>query len=128
MLPDLSSPEDVKTLVNAFYANVQQDHTIGYIFTEVIPVNWETHLPKMYSFWETVLLGKASFKGNPMLTHIAINAKEKLTKQHFDQWMVLWELTIDQHFSGEMATNAKQRSRSIKELMYHKVRANETAI
>ena len=65
----LESREDIEFLVNTFYKKVAKDETIGFFFTDVAKVNWDLHLPKMYSFWESLLFGQASYKGNPMAMH-----------------------------------------------------------
>lgn len=44
MKKDISTSEDVKTLVDAFYNDVKSDPIIGYVFTG-IATNWEEHLP-----------------------------------------------------------------------------------
>ena len=125
MKKEIELIEDIKYLVNSFYDKVKQDDTIGYIFNDSIKVDWEHHLPKMYNFWETVLLGKASFKGNPMLKHLIINNRVRLTEKHFDRWIELWDNTIDSHFMGDKAENAKQRARTMKQLMLYKIRESE---
>jgi len=85
-MKDISSRKDIELLINSFYDKVREDDTIGYIFSDVAAVDWILHLPKMYSFWETVLLGKMSFKGNPMLKHIQLSQKTEINKKHFDRW------------------------------------------
>lgn len=55
MKKDISTPQDVKTLVDAFYNDVKSDPVIGYIFTDVAKVDWDEHLPRMYKFWEFAL-------------------------------------------------------------------------
>lgn len=118
---DISNPEDVKTLVDAFYNDVKSDTVIGYIFTDVAKVDWEEHLPKMYKFWEFALLSSTVYKGNPMIKHIALNAKEPLTKTHFERWIELWESTIDQYFKGDIANRAKERGQLMKTVMLLKL-------
>ncbi len=118
---DISKRADIELLVNSFYDKVKADETIGYIFTEIAAVNWTDHLPKMYRFWETVLLGAMSFKGNPMLTHIKLSKKTEMQQKHFDRWLKLWNETIDEHFKGEQAEEAKQRGKNIAGLMLFKI-------
>ena len=117
MKQDITNRSSIETLVNSFYQKVRQDEVIGYIFNDIAQVDWESHLPTMYRFWASVLLGEASFKGNPMRKHILLNAQERLTEVHFDRWLTLWETTVDEHFYGSMATEAKQRAQSIKEMI-----------
>lgn len=120
-MKDIETRSDIELLVNSFYDKVKADKTIGYIFNDVATVDWILHLPKMYSFWETVLLGKMSFKGNPMVKHIQLSKKTEMSKKHFDHWLKLWNTTIDEHFEGIIATDAKQRGKNIAGLMLHKI-------
>ncbi len=125
MKPDIKNIEDIKLLVDSFYDQVKEDQIIGYIFNEVMEVDWEDHLPRIYSFWETILLNKASFKGNPMLKHIPISRKTQLIEEHFNQWLKLWEETVNENFAGSTANQAKQKGQSIGQLMLYKIRESE---
>ena len=120
-MKDLKTREDIILLIDTFYDTVKLDSTIGYIFTDVANVNWEKHLPTMYDFWETTLLGGGNYKGNPMAVHQKINTQEKLTPAHFAQWEKLFHATVNQLFSGHGAEMAKQRATSIKTVMQLKV-------
>lgn len=113
MKSDISTSDDIKTLINAFYEKVKVDETLGYIFNDVANVNWEHHLPKMYAFWEFLLLGKDTYGGNPMEVHQRLHQKTPLKGDHFDQWLALFHETIDEHFAGKVAEDAKSRSKLI---------------
>ena len=121
MKKDISTPTDVKFLVDSFYNEVRNDDCIGYVFNDVANVDWDDHLPKMYMFWEFALLGTAAYKGNPMMKHIALNAKESLTETHFERWVELWEATIDRFYEGEIALKAKERGQLMKTVMLVKM-------
>jgi hemoglobin len=121
MKKDLQGLDDVKTLVDAFYIKVKADDVIGYIFTEVVPISWEVHMPVMYQFWDTVLFGTMTYKGNPMTKHIVLDKKEPLIPAHFERWKALFFETVDEHFAGEKAELAKSRADSIGNLMQFKV-------
>ncbi|GER58095.1 hypothetical protein ULMA_02030 [Patiriisocius marinus] len=123
-MKDITSRADIELLVNSFYFKVKKDPTIGYIFNDVAKVNWDDHLPKMYSFWESILFNVASFKGNPMSAHIVLSKKTTIASEHFDKWLLLWEQTIDAHFKGERASNAKQRGKNIAGVMLYKIQNN----
>ncbi len=122
-LKDLNNEEEIVVLVNAFYAKVQKDETIGHIFSDVAHVDWEKHLPRMYQFWGSVLLGSAEYTGNPMQKHIALSQHFPLEHHHFNAWLALWNETIDDLFTGPKAENAKVRAQSIAEIMRFKVGA-----
>ncbi len=123
-MPDLKYIEerkDIELLVDSFYKKVLKDEVIGYIFTEVVKLDWEHHIPTMYDFWETTLLHKTSYKGNPMKVHLDLNKKERLRKEHFERWVQLFSETLNEHFYGEKAELAKTRALSIATMMQVKI-------
>ncbi|WP_432410084.1 group III truncated hemoglobin [Rasiella sp. SM2506] len=124
-MKDLETRKDIELLVNSFYSKVKIDPTIGYIFTEVVNVDWEEHLPKMYSFWETIIFGSTSFKGNPIRTHKELSWKTKMGEEQFDRWLALWTQTIDEKFKGIRADEIKQRGKNIAGLMLFKIQQLE---
>jgi hemoglobin len=121
MKQDINGMEDIKRLVNTFYGRVQHDDLLGHVFNDVAQVNWEKHLPLMYSFWDTVLFGHASFKGNPIAKHTALNKQTPLTPAHFNRWLEIWHATIDELFEGETAASAKHKADMMRTLMLYKV-------
>ncbi len=118
---DIENREDIILLVNTFYDDVKADKTIGDIFNKVVAVNWDEHLPKMYDFWEGIILGGGAFKGNPMQAHIALSKQTEMGKGQFDAWQLIWNKTIDTLFEGEKATEAKTRANNITQLMLYKI-------
>ncbi|WP_234364328.1 group III truncated hemoglobin [Lunatibacter salilacus] len=58
MIPkkEISTLDDIKSMVDAFYEKVQKDSLLKDIFNEKIQERWPDHLEKMYKFWQTVLL------------------------------------------------------------------------
>ncbi len=113
-MKDIESREDIKQLVTTFYDRLQKEEKeLDYLFNDVAKINWETHLPKMYDFWETLLFHKNVYDGNPMRTHTSLHQKSKLTKENFDKWLVLFKATVDDLFEGEIANLAKQRAESV---------------
>lgn len=117
----LESREDIELLVNSFYNKVVKDETIGFFFKDVIKVDWDKHLPKMYSFWESILFGQMSYKGNPMAVHFPINQMEAMEKKHFEKWLELWKQTIEENFTGQNASMAIAKSENIANLMAYKM-------
>src|SRR5688572_11143977 len=110
---DISSIEDIRTLIDAFYHKVNADDLIGYIFNDIAQVNWEHHLPKMYAFWEFLLLGGEGYQGNPMEPHRNLHQKVPLKKEFFDRWVDLFKSTVDEHFKGINAEEAKNKATMI---------------
>ena len=110
---DITTSEDIKTLIDAFYEKVKDDDVIGFIFNDIAKVDWPKHLPRMYAFWEFLLLGKDTYKGNPMEVHQKLHQSVKLTEAHFTRWLHLFHDTVDEHFTGLVAEDAKNRSNLI---------------
>lgn len=121
---DIEGRQDIEKLVDSFYQKVIKDDTIGYIFNDVVKLDWEKHIPIMYDFWETTLFHQAIYKGNPMKIHVDLNAKEPLKKDHFDQWLAMFNETVDELFHGEKASLAKTRALSIATVMQIKIHQN----
>ena len=117
MKREIATLEDIKFLVDTFYAKVRQDELIGVIFNKVIGDKWAVHLEKMYSFWQTLLLGDHTYYGSPFAPH----AKLPLHQEHFDRWLQLFNRTMDEHFVGEKAEEAKWRAHKMAEMFHYKI-------
>ena len=83
--------ESIGLLVDRFYAKVREDSEIGPIFNEAIE-NWDAHLSLLRDFWSTVLLGTATYKGNPLLAHFPL----PIIANHFERWLSLFEETANE--------------------------------
>lgn len=121
MKNDITNRNDIELLVNTFYDKVKANPIIGHIFNDIAKVDWEHHLPKMYSFWASLLLGEHSFSGNPMQKHIELSKQTKMTNVEFSEWLLLFTQTTDELFKGEKAEEAKTRAANIARLMLHKI-------
>jgi hemoglobin len=123
---DIQSREDIELLINSFYTKVRKDDTIGFIFNDIAKVKWEQHIPVMYDFWETLLLDAASYQKNAMEVHYTLNRRVPLQETHFQRWLQLFSETVDELFSGNIATMAKTKAKSIASLMqFNMKRDNE---
>lgn len=109
----LDSPDAVRLLVDSFYEKVQVDPVLRPIFTDVAQVDWAKHLPKMYAFWETIILGNNAYDGHPFRPHLLVNQKHTLTSDHFERWLQLFSETLAENFTGENAEQVRQRASQI---------------
>lgn len=114
---DIDSRSDLVTLMELFYSKALADDVIGYFFTEVAPLNMETHLPLIVSFWESVVFDKTGYKGNVMQVHQHIHQLAAFRDQHFVRWVELFKQTVTELYSGENAEKIKQRAESIATVM-----------
>lgn len=102
-MKDIVSKEDVELLVDSFYAKVLKDPALSPFFSKL---DFDRHLPRMVHFWSFVLLDESGYTTDVTKTHINM----PLQKEHFDQWIQLFNETTDALFSGQNAEKAKQRA------------------
>lgn len=122
MKQDILNKQDVKLLVDTFYGKVMTNNVIGFIFSDIVGVDWAKHLPKMYNFWSSLLFGERDYSGNPMRIHVALSKMTKMGEQQFNEWLNLFNETVDELFIGEKATEAKTRAAKIASLMQTRIR------
>lgn len=106
MKTDITTRDDIKLLVDQFYGKVERDELLGPVFSHV---DWAHHLPIMYNFWSSMLLGDQSYRGNPLQKHLALPIQRK----HFDKWLQLFVETVEENFDGDKSNEVKMRAHSI---------------
>ena len=118
---DITTRTDIERLIIEFYVLVKKDSIIGFIFTEVVTINWEAHIPVIIDFWETILLDNPVYKKNAMEVHYELNKKIHFKKEYFSEWLLLFCTTVDKLFEGSVAELAKTRAKSIAAVMEFKM-------
>jgi hemoglobin len=104
---DIETRADCERLVRTFYGRALEDPVIGFLFVDVAKLDLEAHVPRITSFWETVLLGSQTYAGGAFRPHAELHMKAPLRRAHFEQWLRLWFTAVDELFSGERAELAK---------------------
>jgi len=119
---DIRSRNDVFMLVSSFYEKVKKDPVLGPFFLEVID-DWDEHLQRLTTFWESSLFLKTKYLGNPLEAHVNVDKRHNhsITELHFGLWLNLWHQTIDELFVGDYAENAKRRARKMGTFLYLKI-------
>jgi hemoglobin len=123
---DIETTEDIELLMHAFYAKAMIDPLIGHYFTEVAPLDLETHIPVITRFWESVVFDKNGYQGNVMQIHKHIHEKSAFQDIHFQRWLTLFTATVDELFAGDKAFLIKQRAESIATVMRIKLVSRES--
>ena len=121
MAKDIENRDDIRLLVENFYSKVTGDEIIGEIFKDVLVFRWDTHIPIMIDFWESVLLGGTGYKGHTMRVHIGLDKKHPLSPEHFKHWKKLFFETLDEHFAGQVTEEAKKKVELMEVLMQSKI-------
>jgi hemoglobin len=121
MKKDIETKADIQIFVDAFYAKMPSDDLVGHVFMDVAHVDFSKHLPKMYDFWEMLLMDGKNYQGAPMRPHLEINQKLPLTPAHFARWLQLFYATLDEHFEGPKTEDAKLKARNIADTWAYKL-------
>jgi hemoglobin len=124
-LSDIESRADCERLVRAFYGRALTDPVIGWIFTDVAHLDLEEHVPRIASFWETILLGAQSYRGGAFAPHAVLHMKVGLRAGHFERWLWLWGSTVDELFAGERAELAKAHAHRVAQAFSSRLQAME---
>ncbi|MDB6120941.1 MAG: hypothetical protein JWO08_4722, partial [Verrucomicrobiaceae bacterium] len=119
--PDIGGRAEIETLVNTFYQRVRSDDMLNFIFESVAQTNWQTHLPKMYAFWETVLFRSGGYTGSPLAVHAKLAPLTAMGREQFDRWLLLFQGTVDDLFAGENAEHIKNCAADMAKVIHSRI-------
>ena len=111
---DISSRDDIIKLLNQFYEQAQNDEIIGDKFTHI---NMAAHTEIIADFWDGILFGTNQYSGDPFGKHLDL----KLAAEDFARWILLFNQTIDNNYSGPIADEAKYRAGTIAKVFQYKL-------
>lgn len=89
--------EQIACLVNQFYASVRADERLGGVFGAHVS-DWGRHLERMTLFWESVLLRRGGYKGQPMVAHKALDGVQSTD---FQIWLTLFRAQVEKTFDAD---------------------------
>lgn len=120
-MKDIENDDDLFKLVDEFYIKLLSDVSIAYIFTEVIKIKLEEHLPVLVTFWSQALFNKGGYHKNVTQIHLDINEKEYLSPELFKIWLQSFNDSVDENFLGLNAEKIKTQALSIATVMQIKI-------
>lgn len=101
-LRDIADEDDVRVVVEDFYAKAQRDALLADALASV-----EGHAEKIISalscFWSSLLFSEPSYHGDACPMHDVPH----LDAAHFERWSELFIEAVEAHFSGEMVNEFK---------------------
>ena len=97
-MPPAPDATAIAHLVDRFYDRVQADPVLGPVFNPVVH-DWAEHKALLTSFWCSVALRAATYRGNPMAVHRPL----PIDAAHFDHWLALWRDTAQSLLPAEQA-------------------------
>lgn len=118
---DIQNQKDLYLVVDEFYKKLLSDESISYIFTDVVKIHLEDHLPILVTFWSQAILGTGGYTNNLTQIHLDIDKKEPLTPELFKIWLNHFYTTVDSNFIGEKAEKIKTQALSIATIMQIKI-------
>jgi hemoglobin len=118
---DILNQDDLYLLVDNFYKKLLADQSINYIFTDVIKIHLEEHLPILVTFWSQAILGTGGYSKNLTQIHLDINTKEYLSPELFKIWLNHFYNAVDENFKGSNSEKIKTQALNIATVMQIKI-------
>lgn len=123
-MQDIKTQSDLYKLVDEFYKKLLSDKSISYIFTDVVKIKIEEHLPILVTFWSQLLFDTGGYTNNLTNIHLAIDKKEHLTPELFKIWLNYFYSTVDELFEGTNSEKIKAQALQLATIMQIKIVKN----
>ena len=120
-MKDIQTAEEILLVVDEFYKKLLADEKISYIFTDVVKIKLEEHLPILVTFWSQAILGTGGYVNNLTQIHLDINAKSYLSKELFEIWLDHFEAAINENFEGFNCERMKNQAHNLSTIMQIKI-------
>lgn len=90
----MNENEWIYSVVDAFYQKAKIDILIGYHFRNI--QDFDEHIPRIATFWELQLLGKASRPINPPFDVMKVHIPLGIKRGELGRWLLLFRQTLEQ--------------------------------
>jgi len=120
-MKDIETQDDLYFLVDNLYQRLLSDSSISYIFTDLVKIKLEEHLPILVTFWSQAIFDTGGYFNNLTKIHLDINEKEKLTLELFTIWLNHFNAAVDDNFIGNNAEKIKTQALSLATVMQIKI-------
>ena len=118
---DVLNQDDLYIIVEDFYKKLLSDAKISYIFTDVVIIKLEEHLPILVTFWSQAILGTGGYTNNLTQLHLDVNRKVYLSPELFKIWLQHFDNTVDDLFAGSNAEKIKTNALNIATVLQIKI-------
>jgi hemoglobin len=123
-MKDILNSDDLHLLVEDFYRKLLLDKSISYIFTDVVKIKLEEHLPVLVTFWSQAIFDTGGYFKKLTQIHLDINEKEYLTPELFAIWLKHFNAAVDENFMGTNSEKIKTQALSLATVMQIKINLN----
>ena len=120
-MKDILNTDDLHLMVDDFYKKLLSDKTISYIFTDIVKIKLEEHLPILVTFWSQAIFDTGGYYNNLTQIHLDINEKEYLSPELFTIWLNHFNASVDENFIGTNAEKIKTQALSLATVMQIKI-------
>lgn len=120
-MKDIENQHDLFLLVDEFYKRLLRDDSINYIFTDVVKIKIEEHLPVLVTFWSQAILGTGGYTNNLTQLHLEVNRKVYLSPELFEIWLHHFNVTVEELFAGSNAEKIKTNALNIATVLQIKI-------
>lgn len=107
------SDEQIRRLVDRFYARARHDKLIGPVFARALGQSdeaWAAHLGRLEAFWSSVMLTSGRYHGDPFSVHLRLPC---LTPVMFDRWLTLFGQICAEELPPDLAATFRERAERI---------------
>ncbi len=122
---DIQNQDDLFLLVRFFYDKLLADNQINFVFTEIVKLNIESHLPILVTFWSQAILNTGGYSRNLTQIHLDIDQKVALTPQMFGIWLFHFDESVNTHFEGKNATEIKLQAKNLATILMIKIKKQQ---
>lgn len=118
---DIQNQADLYLLVDEFYKKLLADNRINYIFTDVVKIKIEEHLPILVTFWSQMILGTGGYTNNLTDIHLKVDKLQHLTPKMFDIWISHFNATVDDNYLGINSEEIKLQAKNLSIILQIKI-------
>ena len=124
-MTDIENQQDLYFMVAEFYKNLLADTKIAYIFTDLVKIKIEEHLPILVTFWSQMIFGTGGYTNNLTDIHLKVDQMEHLTPELFEIWISHFNETLDENFNGKNADEIKHQAQNLSIILQIKIKAQQ---
>ncbi|WP_298984826.1 group III truncated hemoglobin [uncultured Roseibium sp.] len=92
--------QSIHVMVQTFYGCVRAHPRLGEIFNRRLDGKWDEHLPKMETFWQSVLMKNGAYKGKPVPAHLK---QKELVSADYALWLGVFRPVVRELFVPDIA-------------------------
>ena len=123
-MKDIQTQQDLYLLVNQFYKKLLSNHSISYIFTDIVKIKIEEHLPILVTFWSQMIFENGGYTNNLTDIHLKVDKLSHLSSELFEIWLMHFNSNVNELFEGENDNKVMAQAQQLAMIMQIKIDYN----